>query len=490
MTTKNQINKQPVIFRSLIKSDKVEMKEKVLGYFVGPCGGFLFNAVLVAYLNIYYTDVLGLTNVAGGMFLFAFPLISKVLDIVINFTFGILIDKTRTKQGKARPYLILSAFLMSISGILAFAIPENNELLKLIWVVVSFNLCFAVSFSIFNLSHSLMVPLSTRNPEERGPLSVLNNMASMGMQGIVVGAIFPTFIMPMIGVDKSAWITTMTIVSLIALPLTLLEFYFTKERVTEENMKMGIVEKKVSALTQFKEVVHDKIWWIIIAFYMFFFVGAQMRNASLLYFCNYVAGTYNDGITPTLINIIGGIPMAIGMFIAWPLGKKIGKRNAMIIGFVFYALGSIITFAFASDITGVLVGQIIKNFGSIPAIYLLAALLADVLDHIEWKSGFRCDGITISVTSSIMTVMSGVAIAVFNLLLSKSGYVQPYMENGILIATQTESVKNVITFSFVGVEIITSIVIIVILMFLNVEKGLGEKQKNILERKQFEMNKI
>jgi glycoside/pentoside/hexuronide:cation symporter, GPH family len=489
MIIENQIRKQPEILQSFIKSDKVEMKEKVLGYFVGPCGGFLFNAVLVAYLNIYYTDVLGLTDVSGGMFLFAFPLISKVLDVIINFSFGVLIDKTRTKHGKARPYLILSGFLMAISGILAFAVPEHNELVKLIWVVVSFNLCFAVSFSIFNLSHSLMVPLSTRNSAERGPLSVLNNMASMGMQGIVVGAIFPTFIMPMIGVDKGAWITTMTIVSCIALPLTLLEYYFTKERVTEENMKMGIVEKKVSVSMQLKEVVKDKIWWLVMAYYVFFFAGAQLRNASLLYYCNYVVGTYNDGITPTLINIIGGIPMAIGMFIAWPLGKKIGKRNAIMIGFVFYALGSIITYAFASDITWVLVGQIIKNFGSIPAIYLLAALLADVLDHMEWKSGFRCDGITISVTSSIMTIMSGLALAVFNLLLSKSGYIQPYMDNGVLLATQTESVNNVITFSFVGVEIITSIIIIIILVFLNVEKGLEEKQKDILERKQIEMNK-
>lgn len=485
----NQSGIKSVLFRSFVKSDKVEMKEKIFGYFIGPSGGFLFNAVLVAYLNIYYTDVLGLTNVAGGMFLFAFPLISKILDVIINFAFGILIDKTRTSQGKARPYLILSGFLMSISGILAFAVPENNELLKLIWVVVSFNLCFAVSFSIFNLSNSLMVPLSTRNPSERGPLSVLNNMASMGMQGLVVGAIFPTFIMPMIGVDKGAWITTMAIVSFLALPLTLLQFYFTKERVTEENMKLGIAEKKVSVSMQFKEVVKDKIWWLVMAYFLVFFAGAQLRNASLLYFSNYVVGSYNDGITPTLINILGGIPMALGMFIAWPLGKKIGKRNAILIGFVFYALGSVITLAFADDITGVLVGQFIKNFGSIPCTYLLSALLADVLDHIEWKSGFRCDGITISVTSSIMTVMSGVALAVFNLLLSKTGYVKPYMDNGVLIANQTESVKNAITFSFVGIEIITSIIIIAILLFLNVEKGLEEKQKEIHDRKQAEMIK-
>lgn len=311
----------------------------------------------------------------------------------------------------------------------------------------------------------------------------------MGMQGLVVGAIFPTFIMPMIGVDKGAWITTMAIVSFIALPLTLVQFYFTKERVTEENMKLGIAEKKVSVSMQFKEVVKDKIWWLVMAYYFVFFAGAQLRNASLLYFSNYVVGSYNDGITPTLINILGGIPMAIGMFIAWPLGKKIGKRNAILIGFVFYALGSVITLAFADDITGVLVGQFVKNIGSIPCTYLLSALLADVLDHIEWKSGFRCDGITISVTSSIMTVMSGLALAVFNLLLSKTGYIKPYMENGVLIANQTESVKNAITFSFVGIEIITSIIIIVILLFLNVEKGLEEKQKEIHDRKQAEMTK-
>ena len=97
------------IFNSKVHSKNVEGKEKWLGYLLGPCGALLLNAVLATYLNVYYTDVLKLTTVWGGLFLVVFPLVSKVIDAVTNVVMGYIIDRTKTKQGKARPWLLLSA---------------------------------------------------------------------------------------------------------------------------------------------------------------------------------------------------------------------------------------------------------------------------------------------------------------------------------------------------------------------------------------------
>ena len=93
---------------SRIKSADVTKGEKWLGYLVGPAGALLLNAVLASYLNVYYTDVLKLTGVWGGAFLMVFPILSKVIDAVTNIAMGQLIDRTKTKEGKARPWMLLS----------------------------------------------------------------------------------------------------------------------------------------------------------------------------------------------------------------------------------------------------------------------------------------------------------------------------------------------------------------------------------------------
>ncbi len=119
-----------------------------------------------------------------------------------------------------------------------------------------------------------------------------------------------------------------------------------------------------------------------------------MKNSALVYYCNYVLGTYNDGVTQMLVSVIGGIPMGIGIFAVWPLAKKFGKRNVTLFGFVLYALGSLICWAAPTNMVVVLVGQFIKNIGGLPCAYVFMALFADVLDHSEWRSGFRrgtCD---------------------------------------------------------------------------------------------------
>lgn len=97
------------IFNSRVKSQNVTGKERWLGYLLGPCGALLFNAVMATYLNVYYTDVLGLGTIWGGMFLVVFPIASKIMDAITNLVMGYVIERTRTKQGKARPWLLLSA---------------------------------------------------------------------------------------------------------------------------------------------------------------------------------------------------------------------------------------------------------------------------------------------------------------------------------------------------------------------------------------------
>jgi len=442
---------QSPLLQSRVKNEDVNAKEKWLGYLLGPAGALLLNAVLATYLNVYYTDVLNLTSVWGGVFLAVFPVVSKVIDAVTNVVMGYIIDRTKTTQGKARPWLLLSAPLLMITGILLFTVPESNQTVQVVWVMLSYNLFYSFAYTIFNMSHNLMVPLSTRNTEQRGSLSVFNQIATIMMSGILVALIFPMVIMPMLGVDKSKWIITMSVLSIIALPLTLLEYYFTKERVTLEDIDKPT--EKVPYKKLLTAIFTDKFMVLILVYFLIYTVGSQFKNLGLVYYCNYVLGTYNDGMTQTLISVIGGVPLGIGIFAVWPLAKKFGKRNLTMAGFVLYAVGSAICWMAPANMVVVLIGQFIKNIGGLPCCYVFMALFADILDHIEWKHNFRVDGVAMSVYNIIAVSSVGIVTGAFNMLLAKAGYVAPSLIDGVTVAAeQCESVKNVITFSFVGLK--------------------------------------
>ena len=319
-------------------------------------------------------------------------------------------------------------------------------------------------------------------------------------------------IMPMIGVDKSKWITLMSILAIIALPLTLLEYFFTKERVTEEDAAEDGSEQ-LTFRQQMKIIFSDKYMVLMYIYFLVYTIGITLKNLGLVYYCNYVLGTYNDGITQMLVSVIGGVPMGIGIFAVWPLAKKFGKRNVTMVGFLLYALGSLICWLFPTNLVIVLVGQFIKNIGGLPCAYVFMALFADCLDHLEWSKRIRADGAAMSIYNIIAVAMVGIMTGVFNWMLAGAGYIAPIAAesaeaaaatlaaNGLTAQVALESLKPaadgvltvalqqpasvnwVISFAFVGLEVFTGIILAVILKFINVEKNIEKEQAEIKARK-------
>ena len=483
MITNGRLNGR--LFASRVRSENVTARERWLGYLLGPCGALLLNAVLATYLNVYYTDVLNLTHVWGGLFLTVFPIASKIIDAITNVIMGWIIDRTHTAQGKARPWLLLSAPLVCVSGILLFTVPQAGEKVQVIWVMLSYNLFYSLSYTIYNMSHNLMVPLSTRDTTQRGKLSVFNQVATIMMTGILVALVFPMVVMPTLGVDRGKWIALMSALSVLALPMILLEYYFTKERVTEEATNAGEGERDAPFLTKLRLVFTDRYMLIIYIYFLINTVGSVMKNMGLVYFCNYVLGSYNDGITQTMVSVIGGVPMGIGIFAVWPLAKRFGKRNVTLAGFILYAIGSAVCWMNPTSMVQVLVGQFIKNIGGLPCAYVFMALFADTLDHLEWKSGIRCDGTAMSIYNIIAVAIAGICTGIFNWMLAQTGYIAPTVNElgATVAAAQPQSVLSAITFAFVGLETITSVVLAVILIFLDVEKTIPMKQAEIKARR-------
>ena len=465
---------------SKIKSANVQNNERWIGYFLGPAGVILLNGIMASYLNVFYTDVLKVGSLWGGMFLLVFPILSKIFDAITNIIMGQIIEHTKTRQGKARPWLLMSAPLLLISGILAYAVPRASETIQAIWIIFSYNFYYSIAYTMYYMSHTMMVPLSTRNIKQRDGVAMLSNMALNIIPGMFVAMLFPMLVIPALGVDQTKWLKMISIFSVIAFPCVMLEYFFTKERITEESKDLDDGTKQISISQQLKACLSSRYWVLIIITQIIIQIVTNIQNTSLIYYCNWVLGTYNDGSTQTIVSAVGNAPLGFGILLMWPLVKKFGKRKVMLVGLVVAILGTGLFMLNPASMGSVLGSLMIRAFGALPITYITMSMLADAMDHVEWKSGFRVDGLTMSLYTIIFTVAAGLAQGLFNLGLNAFGYVPPAADGSWI--EQTQAVKNYFVFGYQGLYGIAMIVLFVLFWFFDVEKHLPQIQADIVAR--------
>lgn len=474
------------VLDSRICSANTTGSEKALGYFFGPCLVYMaYYAIAGTYLTQFYTDVLGIT----GIFLTLMPVFSKIFDAITNIVMGRVIDKTRTRQGKARPWVMISGIAMAVSGILLYTVPRADRTVQLVWIVVSYNLFFAFAFTIYNMSHTLMVPLSTRNTKQRDGLAMLTSTGTTMLPGLLVTIILPIMINT-IGVGaaaQGAWMTVMSILSILALPATLIEYYFTKERVTEEAIAAETDTKvdTVSFLQQMKVCFSDPYWLIVIGFNIVYQIMNVLSTNSMIYYSNWVVANSVDGGTgmQVLINAIGQAPLGLGVFVLWPLVRKFGKRMVTMFGFGIGALGSLLVLLTPGNVATLLIGLVIKSFGALPT-YCMAAMLAEALDHIEWRNGYRADGFSASVMSIIITVSAGIGQSIIIGGISAFGYIAP--NSNVEIIIQPDAMKTFFNWCFVGVPMIGYTIGSLLMLRFDVEDKISQISADITARRKAE----
>ncbi|MGN0813776.1 MAG: MFS transporter, partial [Candidatus Coproplasma sp.] len=270
MSQKTSIFEKPIL-STKIKSVNVKPVESLIGYLVGPFCAMLANGIFTTYLTRYFRDVLFAEELAAGSphvaavetFLTLFPILSAILIVIGNLVAGQIVERTRTKAGKARPWILLSSVLLAVSSVLIFIQPSDNLTFKAVWLVIAYNLYYAVAFPLYNTANSTLTPLSTRNGKQRSVLASFVNMSLLGAVG-AGSMIFPFLLGILIrpemslGTQKTYWLVLFIIVAVITFLGTVLQYYFTRERVTEEQLASPVKEEGkpgISVREQAKSVV-------------------------------------------------------------------------------------------------------------------------------------------------------------------------------------------------------------------------------------------
>ena len=470
---------------SLIKGKDVKLPEMLLGYFIGPVGGLLSSGIFTSILNTYFTDVLKLDLT----FLTTLQLVSTILIVIANLVVGQLIERTRVLAGKARPWILLSALTLSVASVLMFIVPFEG-VMKMVWIAIAYNLYYSVAYPIYNTANSTLVAVSTRNSDQRGQLASFTNIAGLAAMG-AGSMVFPILVSFALKENQALWFVAMLAVGILTALTVFLQYKFSRERVTEELMESGEEEqeedkpKAASMGTQFKAVASEKWWWVVMIFYMIFQFSGAIKNGSMSYFCRWVLdnsamGADAWGTYQSILAIMGAIPMAVAMLFVNPLCQKFGKRTTVSVFLVLGVIGGVIAGMGGSNIVPVAVGVALKCLGSSPACYMILAMLADVIDHIEWKTGLRTDGLTMSIYSSLMVAASPVMNAVFSAILNAVGY-----DQNLVVGTGMQSAlaQTGISVSYIWIETVAYAVCAVLLfLFFHVEDNLKAEQAEIEKR--------
>ena len=407
-----------------------------------------------------------------------------------NLIVGQLIERTRTMAGKARPWILLSALTLSIASVLMFVVPFEGTA-KMVWIAIAYNLFYAVAYPIYNTANSTLIPVSTRDSKRRGALASFTNVAGLAVMG-AGSMVFPILVSFALKENQHLWLVAMTAIAIFSALTIFLQFKFTRERVTEEQMSQGAEEEKTVKTASLKEqlsaVTSEKMWWIVMLFYMGFQWSGAMKNGSMTYFCKWVMdntffGTADAwGASQSLLSIMGAVPMAVAAVAIVPLCNKFGKRIVCMIGMLLGSVGGVIAIMGNGQIVPVAIGVALKCLGSAPACYMILAMLADVIDHIEYKSGIRTDGLTMSIYSSIMVAATPVCNSIFSAILNASGYDQA-ADIALGTAAQTAAAQTAISVGYIWVETIAYVICAVLIFFFTIEKDLPEEQQAIAARK-------
>lgn len=469
---------------SLVKSPDVKLPEMLIGYFIGPFGALLSSGIFTSFLNKYFTDVLKLDT----EFLSVLQLVSTLLIVATNLIVGQLIERTRVLAGKARPWVLLSALTLSVSSVLMFIVPFAGTA-KMVWIAIAYNLYYAVAYPIYNTANSTLIPVSTRNSGQRGALASFTNVAGLGVMG-VGSMIFPVLVSNVMKEDQHMWFLVMLGVAIFSALTIYLQFKFTRERVTEELLGEGNGAARVKTASmgeQLKAVTSEKWWWLIILFYLAFQCSGAMKNGSMSYFCQWVigaAGTMDWGMAQSILAVLGAIPMAVAAAVVVPLANKLSKRVVVMAGMLIGVAGGVIAGLGGGQIVPVAIGVALKCLGSAPAAYLILAMLADVIEHIEFKSGIRTDGLTMSIYSSVMVAATPICNAIFMAMLGGSGYVAPPEDAAAAAAmTQSAAVQSTIGISYIWIETVAYAICAALMLMWTVERDLPAEQETIAQRK-------
>lgn len=335
----------------------------------------------------------------GTMFM-----VSRIFDGISDIIMGIIIDRTKSKYGKARPWVLWMAIPFGVAVILQFAVPKSfSPVGKLIYAYITYNLLSTIVYTATSQALGTMNVMITDNPQDRARLSI--SRMAMAMIAVIL---LNSSVMPLVAVfggDSKAWTVTAAIMGIIAVVLYLVVFANTKERIGTSEEETQEKKEQVPIGIALKALFTNKYWVNRILFALVITI-ATMTTSVNVYYAQYWLGDENLVGMLSMANVL---PMILSLVLVNFFMKRIGSRNTSLLGVGVMLVGFVMQAISPTNYLVILVGQGIRGFGTGLASTVTSVMLGDTIDYGEWKSGVRTDGLVFSASSFGTKVGTGLA---------------------------------------------------------------------------------
>jgi len=442
-------------------SQKLSVKEK-LGYSLGDTASHFVWDMVGFWLLFFYTDIYGISAAAAGTIM----LIARFWDMAVDPIIGVVSDRTNTRWGKFRPYILFGAVPYAVLAILTFTTPNFGEVGKIIYAGATYVLLMT-AYAFINLPYSALGAVMTDDTYERAGLNTYRFIAGFTGQFVVTGLAL-TLAEFFGGGDKAQGFQyTLFLFAGLSLIFFFITFKTTKERVQPPK------EQKNSLKEDFGNLFKNRAWVILAIVGIVSFIMFAMQNAAIAYYFKYYLGR-EDNVQ--WFNVIGTVALIVALPLSKPLAKRFGNKNVFIGSSLISGLFFILIYLPGmTDLATIYMFNIIAKMAYAPAVPLLWTMIADSADYGEWKTGRRSTGLYFSAAVFAQKAGWGIGAAIAGWILSISNF----MPN----VTQTET-------AITGIKLLVSVIpgilymsCAIFMIFYKIDKKTTDQMKIDLEKR-------
>ncbi len=433
-----------------------------IGFGISDYACNLAYLMVNTYLLIFYTDVAGL-DPAAVSFMFV---VTKFFDAFTDYLVGALIDRTNTKLGRSRPWMLAGAPVLAIGMVLVFTSPDFGPTGKLIWAYVTY-IIFSFGYTMVNIPMGSVLPTLSADPTER--TKIVTSRTVFSNLGSLTSASMALFLIDRLGNGNEAlgYRNTNIVFGIIVVIILVICVASIREINPAPSMEKSSIVKDIGCL------ISNKPYMLILAYTICLFVGYLGMYAAIAYYFKYIIG--DEMMTSLAVSILTVAPI-ISMFMSAALNQRFSKRNISAAGALVQISGYVIVFIGAANMIVVNVGIFLIGFGLGFRQNMFFSMLADTVDYGEWKNGKNLAGTQTAVSGFANKVASAAATAIVGALLAWGGY------SGTA-DVQIATANTAITIAFIGVPILCNILSLIVLYFYDLDKTYPQIKKEVDERR-------
>lgn len=430
-------------------SSKIKFGER-LAFGGGAFAANLLIQVVNMYLIFFYTDVFKISAITAGTLF----LVARVVDSIVDFSMGYIIDRTKSKWGKFRPYVMFGCIPFCVLTVTCFIVPDFSEPGKVIYAYVTYLLTMVLT-TVITLPCTAILPAMTQDQDQRIKLSNLNQF--LGMSGMMIVAVGG---MPLVGIlgggdQAKGFFLTVSIFAAIACVLFIIWSLKVRERVVTDSK----VHEKITLKEALPIILHNKYLLLLSGAFVFFMSGFTIRNNSQMYYLVYTL--QRPDLVP-IVGLLSMLPLILTILLASFVVGKLGKRNALILGMAIVIIANTGQYFAGTNVNAILALTVLSAIGSGLFLPLIWGMLPDTVDYAHWKFGKRAEGIVSSTFIFLQKCSSGVAGYIAGAALVALGYIPNVV--------QSASTMSGISFLYNVAGSLLSIVAVVLMFFYDLDE--------------------